>query len=63
MDFWAAQAQIATPMWDSPVQGFAHDQLTPALERILTKAASLLRTLLAETQTGCQAELEKMLQG
>ena len=37
MDFWAAQAEMATPMWDSPVQGFANDRLAQAVERILTK--------------------------
>ena len=31
---------MATPMWDSPVQGFAKDRLTQAVERILTKAGA-----------------------
>jgi ABC-type glycerol-3-phosphate transport system substrate-binding protein len=62
MDFFAAQAQIATAMWDSPVQNFANDQLTRATERILTKTSSS-KDALAEAQLACQAELEKTLQG
>jgi multiple sugar transport system substrate-binding protein len=60
MDFWAAQAEIATPMWDSPVQGFANDRLTQAVERILTKQAAPAEEL-AAAQQDCQAELEALL--
>jgi multiple sugar transport system substrate-binding protein len=60
MDFWAAQAEIATPMWDSPVQGFANDRLTQAVERILTKQAAPAEEL-AAAQRDCQAELESLL--
>ncbi len=60
MDFWAAQAEIATPMWDSPVQSFANDRLRQALERILTKAVAPAEEL-ASAQQACQAELESLL--
>jgi multiple sugar transport system substrate-binding protein len=60
MDFWAAQAEIATPMWDSPVQGFANDRLAQAVERIFTKQAASAEEL-AAAQQDCQAELESLL--
>ena len=58
--FFRDQLDIATPMWDSPVQTFANDQLTRALERISTKTAKP-KDALAEAQKTCQAELEKVL--
>ncbi len=60
MDFWAAQAEISTPMWDSPVQGFAIDRLTQAIERIFTKAAAPAEEM-AAAQADCQAALEELL--
>ena len=60
MEFWARQAEIATPMWDSPVQGFAIDRLGQAVERILTKTAAPAEEL-ASAQADCQAELESLL--
>jgi multiple sugar transport system substrate-binding protein len=60
MDFWASQAEMATPMWDSPVQGFANDRLTQSVERILTKASTPAEEL-AAAQKDCQAELESLL--
>jgi len=60
MDFWASQAEMATPMWDSPVQGFANDRLAQSVERILTKASAPADEL-AAAQKDCQAELEKLL--
>jgi multiple sugar transport system substrate-binding protein len=60
MDFWASQAEMATPMWDSPVQGFANDRLTQSIERILTKASAPAEEL-AAAQKDCQAELEGLL--
>jgi len=62
MDFWASQAEIATPMWDSPIQSFANDRLRQAVERILTKAAPPAEEL-ASAQADCQAELESVLAG
>lgn len=61
MDFWAAQAEISTPMWDSPVQGFAIDRLTQATERIFTKAAAPAEEM-AAAQADCQAALEELLE-
>jgi multiple sugar transport system substrate-binding protein len=58
--FFRDQLDVVTPMWDSPVQGFALDQLTLALERILTKQGAP-QAVLAETQKACQTELEKVL--
>jgi ABC-type glycerol-3-phosphate transport system substrate-binding protein len=60
MDFWASQAEIATPMWDSPIQSFANDRMRQAQERILTKAAAPAEEL-AAAQQACQAELESVL--
>ena len=60
MDFWASQAEIATPMWDSPIQSFANDRLRQAVERILTKAANPAEEL-ASAQADCQAELDSVL--
>jgi multiple sugar transport system substrate-binding protein len=60
--FFRQQADIVTPMWDSPVQGFAIDQLTRACESIMLKAATP-RDALAEAQAASQAELEKFLKG
>ena len=62
MAFFDQQAQVATPMWNSPVESFANDQLQRALEQIMTKAASP-KDALAQAQQACQAELEKALQG
>lgn len=62
MTFFREQAAVTTPMWDSPIQSFANDQLTVALERIATKQSSP-QDALAEAQQACQAELGKVLQG
>lgn len=60
MAFFRGQAEVATPMWTSPVQSFANDQITRATERIMTKAATP-QAALAEAQKASQAELEKVL--
>ncbi len=62
MGFWKEQAAIATRMWNSPTQSFSNDQLTRAIERIMTKQASA-KDALAEAQSASQAELEKVLAG
>jgi hypothetical protein len=49
-------------MWDSPVQSFSNDQLSRAIEKIYTKAATVAEAL-AEAQTASQAELERVLAG
>ena len=58
--FFRDQLDVATPMWDSPVQTFANDQLARALERISTKTTKP-KEALAQAQKACQAELEKVL--
>ena len=58
--FFRGQFAATTPMWDSPVQSFAIDQLVAAMERIFGKQAAP-REALAEAQRACQAELEKVL--
>ncbi|HEX5691172.1 MAG TPA: hypothetical protein VFX76_14260, partial [Roseiflexaceae bacterium] len=58
--FFRSQLDIATPMWNSPVQDFANDQLRGAVEQILTKAASP-KDALTEIQAACQAKLEEAL--
>lgn len=60
--FFRGQLDIATPMWNSPVQDFANDQLGRALEQIINKAATP-KDALAEAQSACQSELEKVLKG
>lgn len=60
MAFFRGQLDVATPMWDSPVQSFAMDQITAMLERVFTKQ-SPPKEALTEAQKACQAELEKVL--
>jgi multiple sugar transport system substrate-binding protein len=62
MDFFLNQLSIATPMWDSPIQSFAEDQLWRAIDRIAAKTAKP-RDVLAEAQKACQTELENTLKG
>lgn len=60
--FLAAQAQIVTPMWNSPAQSFGNDQITLAMEKIYTKAATPAEAL-AAAQAAAQDELERVLAG
>jgi hypothetical protein len=62
VQFFRDQFATATPMWDSPVQSFAIDQLVAAMEKIAAKQ-STPREALTEAQTACQSELEKVLGG
>lgn len=62
MQYWYDQLDRSTPMWQSPVQGFATDQIARALERIYRKAAAP-KDALAEAQKASQAELDKILKG
>jgi hypothetical protein len=61
MHFFRDQLDIATPMWDSPVQDFAMDQLRRALEQIMYKVTTP-RHALGEAQKACQGALDKVLQ-
>ncbi len=59
MNFFRAQLDIATPMWDSPVQDFATDQIKRALEQIVYKVVRPSEAL-AEAQKACQGALDKV---
>jgi multiple sugar transport system substrate-binding protein len=61
-NFFHKQLDVATPMWNSPVQDFANDQVGRALENIYAKK-STPKDALAEAQKACQAELDKLLKG
>jgi hypothetical protein len=61
MRFFRDLGAIATPMWDSPAQSLATDQLALAIERIMTKQQTPTEAL-AEAQNAAQAELETILQ-
>ncbi|MCK6626210.1 MAG: substrate-binding domain-containing protein [Anaerolineae bacterium] len=60
--FFRRQLDVATPMWTSPIQDFANDQIGRTVEQILSKTASPQEAL-AEAQKVCQAELNKVLAG
>jgi len=60
MKFYIGQLAVATPMWNSPVQAFANDQITRMMEQVYTKKASP-RDALSEAQKAVQAELDKLL--
>jgi multiple sugar transport system substrate-binding protein len=59
-DFFRAQLDVATPMWTSPIQDFANDQIGRALEQIINKTATP-KDALAEAQKACQSKLEETL--
>jgi len=60
MDFFRSQAQVATAMWNSPVEDFVNDQLSTAVEKIMTKTSSPADAL-AEAQNAAQQELDNFL--
>lgn len=60
--FFHQQLDVVTPMWNSPIQDYANDQIGRAAEQILGKAAAP-KEALAEAQKLCQTELEKVLKG
>ena len=62
MSFFRGQLDVATAMWNSPVQNFANDQITRMKEQVFTRTASP-KDALTEAQTACQAELDKVLKG
>ena len=53
-------AEIATPMWNSPIEDFVNDQLATAVERIMTKASTPTDAL-TEAQTAAERELDNFL--
>ncbi len=58
--FLIGQLAIAIPMWTSPVDAFARDQIQRATERILNKVATP-KEALAEAQRACQNNLETVV--
>jgi len=60
MKFFYDQLKVATPMWTSPVQNFANDQITRMMEQVYTKKATP-KDALTEAQKACQTELEKVM--
>lgn len=54
--------EYAVAMWNSPVEDFYLDQLSVALEQIISKTATPEEALGA-VQTACQDELDKLLMG
>jgi ABC-type glycerol-3-phosphate transport system substrate-binding protein len=58
--FFHDQLGIATPMWNSPVVEFGHDQISTAIDAVLNKTASPKDALTAAQQAS-QAELERVL--
>ncbi len=58
--FFHHQLDIAIPMWNSPVQGQANDELRKAADRIMNKVAKP-KDALADAQRACQAALDKAL--
>jgi len=58
--FFHHQLDIATPMWNSPVVEFGHDQISKAADAILNKTATPKEALTA-AQEASQAELERVL--
>ena len=58
--FFHHQLDIATPMWNSPVVEFAHDQIGKAADAIMDKTATP-KDALAAAQQASQAELERVL--
>jgi multiple sugar transport system substrate-binding protein len=57
INFFRDQLDVATPMWDSPVQAFATDQIRRAIEQIMYKVAKP-KEALARAQKACQGALE-----
>ena len=51
---------VAVPMWNSPIQGFAFDQIQKALEAIMYKTAKP-KAALASAQHACQSQLQRTL--
>jgi multiple sugar transport system substrate-binding protein len=61
-NFFREQLTVATPMWTSPIQDFADDQILRAYEQVMSKAASP-KDALTEAQQACEAQLAQVLKG
>jgi len=58
--FFHHQLDISVPMWNSPVQGFAFDQISKAVNNIMHKVAKP-KDALAAAQRASQNELQRVL--
>jgi len=61
-NFFHNQLNDAVPMWNSPVEDFYLDQLSVAIEQILSKVTTPEEALGA-VQVACQDELDKLVMG
>lgn len=59
-DFFKAQLEVATPMWTSPVENFANDALSRAIEQAYAHQGEPAE-LLAAAQKACQDELDRVM--
>lgn len=62
ISFFYQQQEIVTPMWDSPIQTFATDQLRQALDRTLKKAMTPKQAM-QQAQQACQSNLDALISG
>jgi ABC-type glycerol-3-phosphate transport system substrate-binding protein len=60
--FFADYLNDAVEMWTSPVETFAQETLTAAVDQVMNKQKSA-KDALAEAQQLCQARLEETLKG
>lgn len=60
--FFDAQLDVSVPMWNSPVEDFALDQIGRALEQVYAKQLTPQEAM-TEAQSACQAELDRVLAG
>ncbi len=58
--FFHHQLDISIPMWNSPIQGFAFDQINKAVNNIMHKVAKP-KDALAAAQRASQNELQRVL--
>jgi ABC-type glycerol-3-phosphate transport system substrate-binding protein len=60
MTFFHHQLNVSIPLWNSPVQDFAQNELTKAVNAIMYKS-STPKQALASAQQACQNELQRVL--
>ena len=58
--FFHNQLNVTVPMWNSPIQGFAFDQIEKALQNIMYKTTTP-KVALASAQQACQSQLQRTL--
>jgi len=59
-EFFRSQLEVAIPMWTSPVQNFANDQIQRAIDQAYAHQGEPA-DLLATAQEACQAELDRVM--